>query len=273
MANIAPGGTQSYTVTLDIPAPVGGASVSPTLVPSNAGTVPATVSVPAGQLSASFDYVDGSSASSLMVTATLGQSMASASLTVGAICAGNHVLISEVRSRGAAGASDEFVELYNPTSSPVILDSSWTLSGRSNAASSYSTRWTGTGKTIPAHGHFLIASSGYTQSPATDEALTSGFTDATSVRLLHSGNVVDGLCYAFDSTSAMVFSSDVSYGCEGAPVTTNPHDNGAGTNTDASLERKPGGSSGNCTDTDDNATDFATLTPANPQNTQSSPTP
>src|SRR4051812_49077275 len=42
-----------------------------------------------------------------------------------------NLLISEVRSRGVGGvggvggAADEFVELYNPSTDPVTLDSSW----------------------------------------------------------------------------------------------------------------------------------------------------
>jgi len=183
-----------------------------------------------------------------------------------------HLLISELRSRGAAGAGDEFVELYNPTSAAVVLDSAWTLEARSHSAGSYTERWTGTGKTIPAHGHFLLTYTGYMQSPVGDELLSSGITDATSVRLVHSGAPVDALCYAFDPATAAVFTSDLSYTCEGTPV-SNPHDNTTSTNTDQSIERLAGGAAGSCTDTGDNAADFATRGPADPQNTASAPVP
>jgi hypothetical protein len=43
--------------------------------------------------------------------------------------------------------------------------------------------------------------------------------------------------------------------------------------TDASIERKPGGAGGNCTDTGDNASDFTAQTPATPMSTASPPTP
>jgi cysteine-rich repeat protein len=268
------GDTVTLTVTLDIPAPAGGTSVTLTLEPSDAGTIPMAVLVPANTLSASFDYGDASKASSVMVTATLDASMASASLTIGAVgCAATGLLISEIRSRGDGGASDEFIELYNPTTSPVTLDSTWKVEARSNAASSYTSRWTGTGKTIPAHGHFLIASAGYTQSPAADEALSTGLTDAMSVRLSHSGTVVDAICFAFDVTSMMPFTAaGTTYTCEGTLV-TNPHNNTTVTSTDASIERKPGGAAGNCVDTNDSAADFATLAPANAQSSASPSTP
>jgi hypothetical protein len=186
---------------------------------------------------------------------------------------GGTIVISEIRSRGAAGAGDEFVELYNPGAAPVTLDSAWTLEARSNTAGTYLSRWAGTGKTIPAHGHFLIASAGYTQAPAADEALSTGITDASSLRLQHGGVTVDAVCYAFDAASAMPFTTDATYTCEGAPVATNPHNNGTTTNTDASLERKPGGASGNGQDTNDTSADFAVLMPAAPQSSQSAPTP
>ncbi len=182
------------------------------------------------------------------------------------------LLISEVRSRGLGGGSDEFVELYNPGTDPITLDASWTLDARSDTATAYSPRWAGTGKIIPAHGHFLIAGSAYTQQPAADEALQTGITDATSLRLSRAGSVVDALCYGFDATTQRVFSGDATYACEGMPA-MNAHDNAADTNVDESLERKPGGAAGNRQDTNDNATDFAALTPSNPQSSASDPTP
>jgi hypothetical protein len=186
-------------------------------------------------------------------------------------------VISEIRSRGAAGGSDEFVELYNPTGSAVTLDANWKLEGRSNSATSYGPRWAGTGKVIPAHGHFLITTitgtGPYSQSPAPDEALSSGITDATSLRLTNNGALVDAVCYAFDATSANVFTTDTTYTCEGAPITTNPHNNSTTTNVDASIERKPGGTAGNCTDTGDNASDFIVQMPATPLDAASAPTP
>jgi len=183
-----------------------------------------------------------------------------------------NLLISEVRSRGVGGATDEFVEMYNPSTDPVTLDASWTLDGRSDASKSYSARWVGTGKIIPAHGHFLLTGSGYAQQPAADESLSTGITDATALRLSRTGVVMDVLCYGSDATTLMVFVNDPTYACEGTP-TMNVHDNTTGTNTDKSIERKPGSRAGNGQDTNDNATDFAALTPSNPQSSASAPTP
>jgi hypothetical protein len=176
-----------------------------------------------------------------------------------------------VRSRGLGGAADEFVELYNPTDTPLTLDSGWTLEARSNSASSYGARWTGAGKDIPANGHYLIVGSAYTQTPSSDDSLTTGITDATSLQLLNQGSLVDALCYAWDTTSAAPFLSDTTYVCEGTPADNAPHDNTTSGDVDVSIVRKPGGTAGNCTDTGDNASDFTTETPAEPMSSSSTP--
>jgi hypothetical protein len=178
------------------------------------------------------------------------------------------VLISEVRSRGVGGAADEFIELYNPSDTDVTLDASWTVDGRSDTSKAYSARWVGTGLPIPAHGHFLLTGTAYVQQPDGDAPLMNGITDASALRLSHAGMVVDTLCYAADADTLMVFMNDASYGCEGTPV-MNVHDNSTATDSDQSLERKPGGGAGNGQDTNDNATDFAALMPSDPQSSVS----
>ncbi len=58
-AAVVPGGMVTLTVTLDIPAPSGGSTVTLAVAPSGAGSVPANVVVAADQLEATFDYTDG----------------------------------------------------------------------------------------------------------------------------------------------------------------------------------------------------------------------
>ncbi len=193
----------------------------------------------------------------------------------GSSCTLPNLLISEVRSRGAGGATDEFVELFNPTASPITLDATWAVSGRSTTVGGYSNRYLGTGKVVvPAHGHALIVGTGYTQTPAGDDTLLVGLTDATSVVLLHNGMPVDALCFGFDTTTLAAFAS-ASFVCNGTPANNTPHDNTSAnaSSVDVSLERKPGGVGGNCADTHDNATDFVSQSPATPSSTLSPLTP
>jgi len=76
--------------------------------------------------------------------------------------AGN-LIISEFRLRGPQGVRDEFIELYNPGTSPVIVQTTdgsdgWALANSNNGttvASVFAVIPNGT--VIPAHGHFLVA--------------------------------------------------------------------------------------------------------------------
>lgn len=79
------------------------------------------------------------------------------------------VIISELRFRGPAGFEDEFIELYNNTNSPIVVQASDTSPGWAVAISTG--QITGNvcvvpnGTSIPARGHFLCANSnGYSLS-------------------------------------------------------------------------------------------------------------
>jgi hypothetical protein len=190
-------------------------------------------------------------------------------------CSNDHLVISEVRSRGAAGAADEFIELYNPTPADVVLDATWKVDARSSTAGSYAVRWTGSGKTIPSHGHYLIANTGYVQAPNKDDpfAGAAGITDASSLRLLSGAAVIDAVCYGF-SASTKAALMGVGYVCEGTPADNLPHNNTTGVgDADVSIQRLPGGALGNCIDAGDNSADFISTTPALPQSTTSPTTP
>lgn len=190
------------------------------------------------------------------------------------------LLISEVRTRGLGGSTDEFVELYNAGDADVTADMSWVLEIRSApqnqcGSTTYISRWAGSGETIPSHGHLLIAAEGYTQMPAADVVITgTGFLpDAASVRLMHGADVADAVCFYFNQQTQGSLTCPASpFSCEGTPI-QNPHDGSAATDTDESLERKPGGAQGNATDTNDSSADFAVITPATPESTTSPATP
>jgi hypothetical protein len=191
-------------------------------------------------------------------------------------CACDHLLISEVRSRGIAGGSDEFVELYNPKASAVVLDGQWTVDARSASAGSYTVRFAGNGASIPSHGHFLVAGNTYSQKPLGDATLLSGIGDASSVRLLQGGVVVDSVCFAYSQATASILTTPGNgYTCNGSPADNSPHNDTStlASNVDQSVERKPGGAAGNCTSTGDDSADFLKTSPAAPQSLASAPTP
>ena len=64
--------------------------------------------------------------------------------------------ISEFRLRGPSGANDEYVEIYNPTSSPITVNTADGSGGYSLVASDGVARFTiPTGTVIPPKGHYL----------------------------------------------------------------------------------------------------------------------
>ncbi len=190
------------------------------------------------------------------------------------------LVISQVQSRGTAAGNDEFVEIYNASSAPITFDASWTVTVRNAtggvatcAAATPSVLFTGSGQVIGAHKHLLFATSNYADSPAADATFSAGIPDAASPVLLQTGVAVDALCFQYDAaTTTTLTTCTVAYVCEGTPV-LNPHDNTSGTNSDAALERKPGGNSGNTVDANDNATDFQSIATADPHDLASAAVP
>ncbi|HWR13971.1 MAG TPA: PxKF domain-containing protein [Terriglobales bacterium] len=167
------------------------------------------------------------------------------------------VVISEFRTRGPQGGNDEFIELYNLSSSPVAIGG-WKING-SNSSGTTGTRVTIAAGTVLNPGcHFLAtntASSGYSGSVTGDQSYATGVTDDGGIALLNASSVIIDQV-GLSTTSAYK---------EGTVLSIR-----LTTNTNRSYERKPGGALGNGQDTDNNASDYTLLdgtsgTP-NPQN-------
>jgi hypothetical protein len=198
------------------------------------------------------------------------------------------LVISQIKTRGLNGGSDEWVEIYNPGTVAVTFDNTWALKSR-NAMTmvsgctvspyvAYGVRFNGDGKVIAPHGHILYANAaGFSESLATpaDDTYPSSFgiTDAASVVLVHGNAVVDAVCFYWDPTQLTTLTTcPTPYTCNGTPV-INPHDNMGDTDANESLERKPGGSGGNTQNTGDNSKDFQVATTADPHDLASTPVP
>ncbi len=167
------------------------------------------------------------------------------------------LVISEFRTRGPNGASDEFVELYNNSDTPIEI-SGWKIRGSSNSGN-ISTRLTIASDTVlPARGHFLATNSaGYSGSVTGDQTYSSGIANDGGIAL---ATASDSIVDAVGMSAGSAFR-------EGMHVAPLPGD------ANQSYERKPGGASGSTQDSSDNFTDFQLLTPSDPQNLSSNPTP
>lgn len=167
------------------------------------------------------------------------------------LLAGSNIVISEFRTGGLGGGNDEFVELYNPTSTPIDIGN-WEIHGSNNAGGGTGTpRATILGGTILQPGqYYLIANTGYPGPILPDLTYGTGITNDGGIALTLADNtVVDAV--------GMSAGSAYSEGAILAPL--------AG-NADEGYERKLGGASGNCLDNNNNSTDFSFIAPSNPQN-------
>ena len=159
----------------------------------------------------------------------------------------NHVVISEVQIENST-ATDEFVELYNPTGADINL-TGWRLSkktftgNQTNLLTSFPT------STIKAGGYFLIGHNDY-----------KGATTADAFYSLSSASLAKDNTVLLYSDSGKTLVDKLGFG------TTQDKENNAAPNPGKkeSLKRKPN------TDTDNNLVDFFLQTSPNPSNTNSS---
>jgi hypothetical protein len=162
------------------------------------------------------------------------------------------VVISEFRTRGPAGANDEFIELFNLSLSTVDIGG-WEIRG-SNSDGTVTTRAIiANGVSLNPFCHFLLTNSntnGYTGNVPGNQTYGVGITDDGGIALVNaSGTIID-----------QVGMSSGSFFKEGSILTPFT------TSINRSYERRPGGAPGNTQDTDNNENDFRPLSPSQPQN-------
>ena len=281
---VAPGGTLTYTlnvtnngpdtapsvvVTDNLPSDVtfidcsatqggicGGTASSPTVSftsLANGVTAVITIRVTVGSgLTTGAVITNTASVTSTAVDSVSGNNSDTETTNVQAVVAGE-ILISEFRFRGSAGANDEFIELYNPTTRTI--DISGFKIFRSNASAVTSLLATiNSGILLPPGCYYLLTNSGYNDGFLGDQSYASGIT--------FDGGIAVTLASGTDSTGILdqVGLSSGSAYKEGTPLAS------LGTDNDQTYERKPGGAFGNGTDTNDNSADFFLNPSSNPQN-------
>jgi hypothetical protein len=245
--------TSAFAVTLGAPA-VTGANASQ----FSAGTLAATslatgasTTLPVTFTPASF----GAKAATLAIVSSGGGSvtvpLAGSGLNVSV---GSTLLISEFRFHGPAGASDEFVEIYNNTDLPIDI-SGYTLRGSNNAGTNSVRATVAPATVLPAHGHFLFVNTtpntGYSGLVTGNATYTSGITDDGGVAIARpDGTLLDQVGLSVGSAYR-----------ESTPIRSF-----IDTSLNESYERKQGGVSGSSFDTGDNNTDFTIRTNIDPQN-------
>jgi phosphatidylserine/phosphatidylglycerophosphate/cardiolipin synthase-like enzyme len=192
----------------------------------------------------------------------------------------NHVVISEFATRGPSSATDEFVELYNPTDNAIDI-SGWKLQ---YSAATNGTTWSDrailpANSSIAAHGFFLLVNSAGTYSSSATPDYTSGLWGSGQ------GMADNGHERMIDTSAVEV--DKVGWGTAVNPEGSAAPNHGISANGN-SVERKAiststadslaaGGAHqllGNGQDTNNNSADYVTQTHGrNPQNSSNPPEP
>jgi uncharacterized repeat protein (TIGR01451 family) len=295
-----PSGTSQmlFVVTLTAPAPGGGLTVN--YATANGGGNPATGGATCDGVS---DYVSasgtlsvtaGSRAATIPVTVCADSnttetdetfllnisSPSSGNITdsqaVGTITtanAGGVFTISELRSRGPAGAGDDFVELYNNTTSQLTVAASDSSGGygvykmgSDCNATPVLVATIPNGTVMPARAHYLVRGSAYslsnyggTNAAAGDLTMTSDIEDDRNVAVFSTANVVN--ISSANRLDAVGFGSNAGGVCDLMREGSNIPPVGA-LNIEYSYFRKECDFAGVCTasgypkDTNNNSVDF-----------------
>ena len=202
----------------------------------------------------------------LLVTVLLSSSLSHASNVYAATA--SHVVISEILPGVTGATTNEFVELYNPTSSNIDV-TGWRLSRKTAGGTESDLVTDFPAKTINAHGYLLIAHTDYTGSVAEDITYSANsFATNNTILLYDSADVV------VDKVG-MGSATDVEGTAKSDP------------SSPASIERKASSTSlastlaiggteefaGNGEDSDNNSSDFVNRGLSQPQSSASATEP
>jgi len=166
----------------------------------------------------------------------------------------SHVVISEFRTTGPAGPTDEFIELFNPSGNPILLDG-YTMNVSYSDGSINPTPYSFPDGIILQPGqHFLLGNSGYSGVIPLDDDYSADIADdgGIAIFLTYPSSIVDQV--GLSPGSAYKETPQIS------TLTTSPAQ---------AYERKPGGSLGSCKDTNKNNSNFVIISPSQPQNMSS----
>jgi cysteine-rich repeat protein len=247
------GGTASFQIKLDIPAPAGGTTVGLVLTPADAGTVPATVTVAEGELTANFDLVGGASEAAATLEASLDGTTLSSTIDVTTAPVGG-LVINEVDYDDVGTEANEFIELLNTSASPIDLTNLALVLVNGSDSKPYTTiDLTPLGTLAP--GQYAVVASPNVVVPGGALKLLFGKTtlniqngDPDGIALIDksAGVVVDALSYGGSITAAIIPGVGTVSLVEGNPTAAKDSNSMAG-----SLCRLPNGA-----DTNDAATDW-----------------
>ncbi len=167
----------------------------------------------------------------------------------------SNVVISEFRTRGANGADDEFIEIFNPTGSAINLNN-WLLRKSSGCGTTLADIATINTSLAPGQ-HYLVANgTGYTGTA--DQTYTTTLSDDGGIALINNASTI------IDQVGM----------CNGTTYKEGTNLTQLSATANQSYERKFAGEVRNCNDTNNNVADFVlNASSSNPQSSSSPAVP
>jgi hypothetical protein len=174
-----------------------------------------------------------------------------------------HVVIAEVQIAGTGGDTDEFVELYNPTTEAVDV-TGWQLIKVSTAGDE--TQMMTLSGSIAARGYLLLAHDDYSGTVSPDAGYTATSIEPDeSVKLTESDGttVVDLVGFGAATVSEGTAAANPGAG------TSSERKAGPGSTSDSMMAGGEDGLAGNGEDSNNNGSDWVAKAEPNPQNSSS----
>jgi hypothetical protein len=204
-AIVAPNTTKAFTVTLDVPAPAGGTTVT---LSASAGTVAPSVTVPANQIAAQVQYTAPAAAGTATLTATLGASMSTAMISIGV----DHLVLNEVDYDMVSTDNAEYIEIYNPTGADYDLTGVAVVLVNGANSQTYDTIDLSSAGTLPAGGYLVIVGPTVTVPAAaikvdpgwTTDKIQNGAPDGIALVDTMGPRLLDALSYEGSITAAVI---------------------------------------------------------------------
>ena len=251
------------TIGLDAPAPAGGTTINLSSSDTGVATVPASVTAAAGSDSVTVSG-DAVTAGQTTLTATRGSDVLTARVVVGNPCPAP-LVINEVDYDQINTDTAEFIEIYNPSGSPVSLANLAValINGTGTNGVEYTPRFalSTAGASLAAGQYLVIANSSVAvpagalkiDSGAASNLIQNGSPDGVALIDTSTLTVIDALSYEGSITAATItgFPGPVSL-VEGTATVAADTGNG-------SLTRSPNGQ-----DTDNAAADWSFATTVSP---------
>lgn len=170
----------------------------------------------------------------------------------------DHLVVSEVMT-GGASASDELIELYNPSTSALPLEGLEVIYVTATGGTiTRKASWAAGAAPLPAGAHLLVANAAGAFAGMADVAYVNGLAatgGSVAIRIIGAATAIDAVGWGTAASTWMEGAATV------APAAGH------------AIERLPGGSAGSGQDTDQNDADFVERDSPDPQNLASPPIP